>query len=101
PLRDHERESTHAHTNRGAADERRADRGHARAGLRDTMATAPAELITVAPRGQFRTQRLTNAHQRHAVAQLRETDVVGREAQFRAAESALAVLDCFPSLLER
>src|SRR5678815_2753603 len=58
------------------------------------------ELIAVAPRGELRPKRLTDANQLQAFGDFREADVVGRHAQMRSAEETLTVFDCFPPLFD-
>src|SRR6185312_13667235 len=78
-----------AHTNDGTA------------GNEQLATPAPAELIAVAPRREFRPERLADAHQRRTVAKLRQPDVVGRHTTSRVTKQSLGSLDSLPALFER
>jgi hypothetical protein len=63
------------------------------------MNAPPPELISVAPRGELRTQRLADPNQLRAVTELGETDVLRRHTASRVAVESLGALDRLPSLL--
>ena len=62
---------------------------------------SPAELVTVSPCSKLRALRFADANQFQAFVQLREADVVGRDAFLRVAKELLALLDGFPAFFER
>ena len=62
---------------------------------------APAELVPVSPCSKLRALRVADANQFQAFVHLRQADVVGRDAFLRVVEELFALLDGFPSFLER
>ena len=67
----------------------------------DLSAPASTELIAVAPRGELGTLRRANSHERRPVTQLRQADVLGRDAAPRITKQLLGRLDRLPAVLER
>src|SRR5262249_37401233 len=100
-LRQHPSESADAHTGDRAADDQRAEHTDAAADEQHLPAPTATELIAVAPGGEFRTQRRTDADEGEPIAELGETDVVSGNAAARVAVELLGLLDCFPAFLER
>ena len=60
-------------------------------------ATARAEMPSVSPRGELGTKRRADTNKLEPVGQIRETDVIGRDANVRAAKRPLAILRSPPS----
>src|ERR1041385_636309 len=84
-----------------SANEERAKRRDASARDEHLAPPTATELITVAPRGELRAQRLTDADELCPVAQLGEPNVLRRHPAPRVPIEALGVFDRLPSLLER
>src|SRR5215204_2333454 len=100
-IREDPRKSADADPCNGEASEQRADSGQAACCHQYLPVASTPELITVTPCGELRPERFTDPHQGGAVAELRETDVVGRYALPCIAVQLLRLFDRFPAFLER
>ena len=69
--------------------------------VQDLPLSSPPELVTVAPRRELGAHGLADPHERQPFGVPRQADVVGRNANPRVPEDALAVLDRLPALLQR
>src|SRR5687768_17170906 len=86
---------------RRAGDHYSHDGSYTQTAVDEMLAPSAAELISISPRRELRALGLPNSHQLEPLAQSSKADVVGRHPQSGPRVGSLALLDRFPSLLER